>query len=327
MVRSVLGTQVFNNKTLAFETFVKMKSQGGTGDRHAKKYFNNKRYANNSYMLASANNVLRANTGTLVSVLSSPTKSDGQWQVDILCFDTKLTVPLHQLFKPRPAQNMLYAEDNAFDKLSSQIDGIKNKTSQKFVTIKVPSGETLKISSLAKVYGFRKADFNLLGFYCLDNIGTPVYFISHKKGPLPGDYVSYGSLGGHKNHPVISYFVEKCKPLVKDNHPIGESYALELNPENETHRDLILKMLYGDHYGSKYFCADNVHAIFYGNMWLEPKGKHYVLKVDRYLLNGEIPNYKLLIQSTRTEDRHDVGLRNTRLLLRREGSRKVTTYV
>jgi hypothetical protein len=321
-----MGKQILNKDTQEFETLVPMKSHGGTGDRHAKKYFTEK-FLCHAYKLASANNILRANTGTEVDVLSIPVKVDGKWQVEVRCSNTDMVLPIHQLFKPRPALNQLFAEDNAFDRLSDQIEDIKSATGLEYVDMKMPTGEQFKIRHLTKVAGFRKADMTLLSFYCIDENYEPVYYISHKKGPNVGDYVSYGSLSGHRDHPVMQDFIKRSANLIGNDHPAKESYALMLDANNSLHKDLMMKVLYGDEFGSEKKSEDNVHAIFYGLMWLQEVSDVYNLNVDHFLPNGAIPEHKLLIQSTRTEDRNDAGLKNTRLMLRREGSRRVSSYV
>lgn len=171
-------------------------------------------------------------------------------------------------------------------------------------------GKSYKISGAETQPGMPKADFSLL-----DETGTPVVFISHKKaggaGPSANDFIRWSGYTEYKDHPKVKTFITALNTFLEENNLDGLPNATRFVAEVED-KDLIRKLIYGPDYGGPYG-KNNVNIIIQGEVILDNIGENkYRLTGEHVLLPPETPtgDYQPYFVSQYRGDRQMFGVKN-----------------
>lgn len=165
------------------------------------------------------------------------------------------------------------------------------------------------ITTVSTQKGFPKADFNLV-----DDKGTPVVFISHKKagaqGASPSDFIRWGGFTALADDAEVRRFVQALKNFLEENNldrlPSATAFIKEIDSD-----DLVKKIVYGNDFGGP-FGIENVQIAIQGNVKLESTGDEgtYKLTGQHFYLNGEIPQgaYRPVLAGKYRSDRSMFGI-------------------
>ena len=180
-------------------------------------------------------------------------------------------IPMSYFYKPqigRVGKNQEQQEDRQIDELSSHIQNAIRENRGSPIKMHVGNGQTVSVAGIKKVTkGKPKADA-----FLHDEKGNPVHFMSLKDH----NFQQWGGIKGLTKHPAVRDAIEKLSE-VKNRHfpderhengkhvlPGGTAFHHDLDPENEEHRDLIHKVMYGVDHGGEHG-LNNVHAIYGGH--------------------------------------------------------------
>lgn len=175
------------------------------------------------------------------------------------------SIPMGHFKKPpigRAGKNQQSLEHQQVEHIQNAIQSALRESGGKSIRLRTADGVTHNVAGIKLAPGDRpKADA-----YLHDEDGNAVHWMS-----LKGDtFQQWGGYKGLENHPALKPAIEKFQNL-KDAINPGErylpsrsAYHIDLDPNNPSHKDLLLKSMYGLNHGKEYG-PNNVHAIYSGN--------------------------------------------------------------
>lgn len=312
---------------LSFLSEAKMKARVGepNAERHVQNYLNKDVIKGRKFSLARDHEHLSA--GSEVSV-HGVKKIDGIYHAVVSKNNgKKIAVPINKINKPkvgRAGGSGTAAEDQHIANLQKHIERAKKESGMDEITVHTEHGP-VKVSSAEKIAGTPKADFALK-----NSAGQKVRFISHKDGSTVKDFQQFGGVSKFKDHPIV----KKFQSILQKQHPkgvSGETVGMRLDSSNQQHKSFIQKAMYGHGHGDSTFHENNVHEIHQGPMRLEPhpngKRGHFILKSNHVYKNGKVPsNMNMMVYARGDQNRSDLGINKTRVLVGPEASRKVSRF-
>ena len=174
----------------------------------------------------------------------------------------------------------------------------------------IVGNKVYKISGAETQPGMPKSDFNLL-----DQKGTPVVFISHKKaggkGATADDFIRWSGYTRYENHNEVETFNSALKQFLVDNNLEGlPNKTRFISPIQD--KELIRKLIYGPEYGGP-VSEENCNIIIQGEVEFENKGDgKYELSGEHVLLPPNIPKgeYEPYLTAAYRGDRKMFGILN-----------------
>lgn len=167
-----------------------------------------------------------------------------------------------------------------------------------------------KISGAETQPGMPKSDFNLL-----DEKGTPVVFISHKKaggkGATADDFIRWSGYTMYASHPEVETFNTSLKQFLIDNKLEGLPNKTRFISSIKD-KELIRKLIYGPEYGGP-ASKENCNIIIQGEVEFENKGSNkYKLSGEHVLLPPNTPKgeYEPYLTAGYRGDRQMFGILN-----------------
>ena len=179
----------------------------------------------------------------------------------------------------------------------------------------VVNGKTYKVSSAETQTGMPKSDFNLL-----DEKGTPVVFISHKKaggkGATPDDFIRWSGYTAYADHPEVAAFNNAIKKFLADNNfeglPNKTRFIAPIKDE-----ELIRLLIFGPEYGGPN-SKQNVNTVIQGGVEFKKIGDNkYELSGEHVLLPPNTPKgeYTPYLTAGYRGDRTMFGIQNNEAIV------------
>jgi hypothetical protein len=290
-------------------------------DRHASTYFTPD-LLKNKYKLASKQHGLEAGSEITVHNISA----DGAHyhaQISHPSFKGNKTVRISSLHKPQNVAGVrtaATAEDIHLDYLKKQLHQAKEHTGKDEVTIRTHHGD-IQAHSIEKVPGTPKADFVVK-----NKAGKHTYYISHKAGQTQRDYQQFGGISSHTEHPAVKEFAKHLQTHHSEG-VSGKTVGMKLNLKNKSHNELAHKSIFGNKYSQEHG-INNVHALMQGHVNITPHPEgHFTFTPTASVhfntgTHKDVPHGMNLQIQARAGDRHQLGVKNTRVTINPVGASK-----
>lgn len=150
------------------------------------------------------------------------------------------------------------------------------------ITIKAGPNTYGGIVDVVSTPGHPKSDIH---FKNVD--GEEVVFISHKAGQKSDDFQQYSGIAKFSDHPEVITFMEDVKDYY--NGIVIPNKAVKQRAIQD--EELMLKSVYGHHFGNGEFGIDNVNLLIQGDVRLQQMGNgQYAIAGSVIFENGDIPN-------------------------------------
>lgn len=288
---------------------------GGTGERHASKYFTGE-----SHKTLSRNHGL-FKAGDKLHVIGH-VKTDKGYHAIVDHYNQHHLIPF-SAFQKEKTKNPEQAEQGHMKHFQDEIERVKKETGKDHVVMKFGK-HTIHATHIEKVKGTPKADFKIV-----DKNGNHLY-LSHKDGTTHKDFQQLGGVSHEtaKNHYAVKALANHIKSKY-ENERLSGTVAKKLDRSNAEDNQLLHRAVFGHDYGSKEHGINNVHGLVQGHMNLvRHQGDVHELQAHHIIHHGELPHdFQGEIQARYNSDRNDLGLDKTRVTIGIQGNRKVKEYV
>jgi hypothetical protein len=183
------------------------------------------------------------------------------------------------------------------------------------IKVKIDRQATYTVAGAETQAGMPKSDFNLI-----NEEGTPVVFISHKKaggkGASAKDFIRWSGYTMYAENPEVVSFNNAIKKFLIDNNLDGlPNKTRFISPVKDS--KLIQKLIYGPNFGEA-FSKDNANIIIQGEISLEPQADGtYLLTGEHVLTSPQIPTgeYVPYLTAAYRGDRQMFGILNNEAIV------------
>lgn len=228
--------------------------------------------------------------------------------------------------KPDGTSAGMETEIQEIAKLNEQLNNLKKITGQSNILI-IKVGH---VAACIKTKGTHKSDFTLV-----DGYGSPVAYISYKKGSRPQDFQNWSGMTDTAifKHSEIQSFIKDVSQLYPDGLPNKMTIARPIKNEY-----LQNQAVYGNDYSTHttigHFGPNNVNVVLQGPIQLQAyEGGtslfRWELMANHVHYSGDIMNggYEPTLMAIYKGDRNNFGLKGTRFAIQPRNSRLVKLWI
>ena len=188
----------------------------------------------------------------------------------------------------------LVKETAHLEQFQRQLDEAKETIGAPKITIAIITGSDVD-RRVCGCSGIRKSSAldSKADFEIVNESSDPIFYLSHKDGEKPSDFLQYGGVTKYSDHPEVKSFVESVRRYLHESgfanseravHPSGFKFMREIKDER-----LMEMALFGSEFNLNESGPNNVDAVIQGGITLERLGgPFYAMRSSKTMLKESL---------------------------------------